>query len=648
MTLHLRGCRWSSFVLKWSIQLRVRMVKGESVQSLCKAQEPIHPPSLPQLHTGVAKIAVDMIAKRRMRAQYVWKGNSPSFAVRELWKRISELEALGPAILSRCLFGTRGYMHYSIFPMIVIGRKTYTGQPRQGHGLPLPTYVLYLFQSDDTMARCLRLQLLSFLTTSCELTVARSFTHHSAAHPARSVTRSRWHPGLAYRLSASPPLTHVHPPVPVVSLSQCIYTPPLLALYWPKANQWTRIQHSAGDKMMKNCVSFSVRVGLKANELNIQAPKGAQHDSDPTSSFSVVLVPVNTLFSSTMLAFGRVVNIFLLVLSLTTLVCASPSSRMSIHKSRAVSARGEEGSLSQLTTLEAVMRKQLDACIKAKTSDEAKAVMNQVVVEVQTTTKSLEQLGKVNVDATATGDIAVRVACIIEFGADFVVGLCVEIDIVLKGLLVTIEGLFAGILVLVLKKIVDVKTSAIMQLDLTQCAKVLARGSLRSSIENNFSSTLQLQGFLKLQDYVRLLTKVTLSHEPQVLMTNIVRKLGIANFVLNSSRDRHFAPCPQYQAASIPKGPGGRVSGSAWRHHMWHLTEAGGDGHVSRPNTIPYCDLGMPSIRAVAVSGSQTDSPRTSSGGHGLPHLYSLQNPHRIHNSDRSIGQVAMGHKPRL
>ncbi|KAF8710564.1 hypothetical protein RHS03_01699, partial [Rhizoctonia solani] len=306
-----------------------------------------------------------------------------------------------------------------------------------------------------------------------------------------------------------------------------------------------------------------------------------------------------------MLAFGRVVNIFLLVLSLTTLVCASPSSRMSIHKSRAVSARGEEGSLSQLTTLEAVMRKQLDACIKAKTSDEAKAVMNQVVVEVQTTTKSLEQLGKVNVDATATGDIAVRVACIIEilikmllklsrkFGADFVVGLCGEIDIVLKGLLVTIEGLFAGILVLVLKKIVDVKTSAIMQLDLTQCAKVLARGSLRSSIENNFSSTLQLQGFLKLQDYVRLLTKVTLSHEPQVLMTNIVRKLGIANFVLNSSRDRHFAPCPQYQAASIPKGPGGRVSGSAWRHHMWHLTEAGGGGHVSRPNTIPYCDLGM-------------------------------------------------------
>ncbi|KAF8758611.1 hypothetical protein RHS01_02282 [Rhizoctonia solani] len=92
---------------------------------------------------------------------------------------------------------------------------------------------------------------------------------------------------------------------------------------------------------------------------------------------------------------------------------------------------------------------------------------------------------KVNVDATATGDIAVRVACIIEilikmllklsrkFGADFVVGLCGEIDIVLKGLLVTIEGLFAGILVLVLKKIVDVKTSAIMQLDLTQCAKVL-------------------------------------------------------------------------------------------------------------------------------------------------------------------------------
>ncbi|QRW15554.1 replicase polyprotein 1ab [Rhizoctonia solani] len=158
---------------------------------------------------------------------------------------------------------------------------------------------------------------------------------------------------------------------------------------------------------------------------------------------------------------------------------------MSIHKSRAVSARGEEGSLSQLTTLEAVMRKQLDACIKAKTSDEAKAVMNQVVVEVQTTTKSLEQLGKVNVDATATADIAVRVACIIEilikmllklsrkFGADFVVGLCGEIDIVLKGLLVTIEGLFAGILVLVLKKIVDVKTSAIMQLDLTQCAKVL-------------------------------------------------------------------------------------------------------------------------------------------------------------------------------
>ncbi|KAF8672889.1 hypothetical protein RHS04_07740 [Rhizoctonia solani] len=102
------------------------------------------------------------------------------------------------------------------------------------------------------MARCLRLQLLSFLTTSCELTVARSFTHqlpfffcesypppprpvYDVVRPLTLLARWRGPAGTPVWRTASPPLTHVHSPVPVVSLSQCMYTPPLLALYWPKA-----------------------------------------------------------------------------------------------------------------------------------------------------------------------------------------------------------------------------------------------------------------------------------------------------------------------------------------------------------------------------------------------------------------------------
>ncbi|CAE6459061.1 unnamed protein product [Rhizoctonia solani] len=189
-----------------------------------------------------------------------------------------------------------------------------------------------------------------------------------------------------------------------------------------------------------------------------------------------------------MIAFGRVANILLLVLSLSFLVCASPSSRMSSHKvakSRAVSAHQEAGSMAQLTTLEATLRKQMDACMKAKTADDAGAVVKQVVVHIQTTTESIKQFGKIDVDESATTDIVIRLACIIEiivkimlkisrkFGSEVVVSLCAEVDASLKDLLVVVGGLGTGILALVVKKIVDVKTDAILKLDLVQCAKVL-------------------------------------------------------------------------------------------------------------------------------------------------------------------------------
>ncbi|CAE6441120.1 unnamed protein product [Rhizoctonia solani] len=186
-----------------------------------------------------------------------------------------------------------------------------------------------------------------------------------------------------------------------------------------------------------------------------------------------------------MIAFGRVVNVLLLVLSLSCLVCASPSPRMSVHKSRAVSARQESGTLAPLDVLAGTTRKQLDACLKAKTQEDAKAVVTEVVLQIKTCTASLKQLGKLEVDASVAAAVATRSATCVElvikllfkltrkFGSDFVLSLCIEIDAVLKELLLALDGCISGVLKLLVLKLVDVKTSAIMQFDLRQCAQVL-------------------------------------------------------------------------------------------------------------------------------------------------------------------------------
>ncbi|CAE6462730.1 unnamed protein product [Rhizoctonia solani] len=176
---------------------------------------------------------------------------------------------------------------------------------------------------------------------------------------------------------------------------------------------------------------------------------------------------------------GRLASILLFMLSLGFLVHAAGP------MPRAVANRRDTGSLSQLTTLEGMTRKQLDSCMRVKTIDEAKPIIQVMISNIKSTTESLTSTGKIEVDDNAKTDIAVRMASIIslivkillslsqKLGCDAIASLCGDIDTALEALLVAVNTCVEAILPLVAKKITDVKTEALLKLDLVECAKLL-------------------------------------------------------------------------------------------------------------------------------------------------------------------------------
>ncbi|KAJ1308122.1 hypothetical protein OPQ81_003843 [Rhizoctonia solani] len=178
---------------------------------------------------------------------------------------------------------------------------------------------------------------------------------------------------------------------------------------------------------------------------------------------------------------GRLASILLFVLSWSLLVCAAPGA----PTPRAVANRRDSGSLAPLTTLEGVTRKQLDSCINVKSVEEAKDIIAVMVANIKTTTESLSKSGEVNINSTAETDVAVRVASIItlivklifklsqKLGSDVITPLCGEIDVALNALLEFVAQLVTGILPTVANKLADVKTEAILKVDLVECATLL-------------------------------------------------------------------------------------------------------------------------------------------------------------------------------
>ncbi|KDN35475.1 hypothetical protein RSAG8_11558, partial [Rhizoctonia solani AG-8 WAC10335] len=155
------------------------------------------------------------------------------------------------------------------------------------------------------------------------------------------------------------------------------------------------------------------------------------------------------------------------------------------HKSQAISTRGEGGRMAPLSTLEGSLRKQLDSCMRVKTADEAKALIGTVNSYIQTASDSVAKIGKLDLDDHGKTDVAVRTASILsllakiyikltqKLGSDAVVSLCAGISVTLQSLLVNIGNCVDGIFPLVLKKIADVKTEAVLKQSFVECAKLL-------------------------------------------------------------------------------------------------------------------------------------------------------------------------------
>ncbi|CAE6446807.1 unnamed protein product [Rhizoctonia solani] len=180
---------------------------------------------------------------------------------------------------------------------------------------------------------------------------------------------------------------------------------------------------------------------------------------------------------------GRLASILLFVLSLGFLVCAVPSP-MYGH-SKAVSARGEGGRMAVLSGLEGSLRKQLDSCMRVKTADEAKVIINTVASQIKTTADSISQSGKLELDEHGKTDIAVRCASIISLlvkiickltqniGSDAVLSLCEGVRSALQSLLVNIYSCVGDIYPLIVKKMASVSVEAILKKDFPECAKLL-------------------------------------------------------------------------------------------------------------------------------------------------------------------------------
>ncbi|KAH7332964.1 hypothetical protein B0J17DRAFT_677060 [Rhizoctonia solani] len=180
---------------------------------------------------------------------------------------------------------------------------------------------------------------------------------------------------------------------------------------------------------------------------------------------------------------GRLASVLLFVLSLGFLVYAAPSPMYS--HSKAVSARGEGGRLAPLSALEGSLRKQYDSCMRVKTVDEAKVVINTVTSQIQTCNAALAQSGGLELDDHGKTDVALRVASVItlvvkiffkltqQLGKDAVASLLASVAVALKTLLSTVGHCVDGIFPLVLKKIADIKVEAVLKNDLVECAKLL-------------------------------------------------------------------------------------------------------------------------------------------------------------------------------
>ncbi|CAE6473785.1 unnamed protein product [Rhizoctonia solani] len=181
----------------------------------------------------------------------------------------------------------------------------------------------------------------------------------------------------------------------------------------------------------------------------------------------------------------RLTSLLLFVLSLGFLVCAAPSPKMPSYESRAVSARGEGGRMAALSTLEGLLRKQLDSCMRVKTVEEAKVLIDTVTTYTQSASDSIAKVGKLNLDDHGKTDVAVRVASICSLiariliklcqtlGSDAIGSMCGGLSAALMSLLVSIGACVEGVFPLVVKKIADVKTEAIMMQYFVECAKVL-------------------------------------------------------------------------------------------------------------------------------------------------------------------------------
>ncbi|CAE6497958.1 unnamed protein product [Rhizoctonia solani] len=181
----------------------------------------------------------------------------------------------------------------------------------------------------------------------------------------------------------------------------------------------------------------------------------------------------------------RLTSLLLFVLSLGFLVCAAPSPKMPGHKSQAISARGEGGRMSALSTLEGSLRKQLDSCTRIKTVEEAKALVGTITTYVQTASDSVAKVGKLNLDDHGKTDVAVRVASCLSLiakiliklcqtlGSDAIGSMCGGLAGALKSFLFNIGACVEGVFPLVVKKIADVKTEAIMKQYFAECAQLL-------------------------------------------------------------------------------------------------------------------------------------------------------------------------------
>ncbi|CUA77843.1 hypothetical protein RSOLAG22IIIB_12861 [Rhizoctonia solani] len=186
-------------------------------------------------------------------------------------------------------------------------------------------------------------------------------------------------------------------------------------------------------------------------------------------------------------AFSRFASFLLFVFSLGLIASALPTAP---GGNNALATRYGEDKATILygliADLDVKIKADVDVCLKAKTLDEVKIVVDTISADVQACAKAIVALGPVKLDANVEADIAAKIAAIIlviikacvdisvKFGLEVVIAVFAKIDLALKCLLVNIGICVEGILVLIAKIVVSTCNDLFVKLNFKLCLAVLA------------------------------------------------------------------------------------------------------------------------------------------------------------------------------